>query len=364
MGIYDSIGRLTSRGKVLKMKKELDAAGINVSAETYLGFLTVVVILISLMLTFFIVMNDITLKYLLRFTELIGISKEQKLFGAMVLVFAFIISLIVTYLSVKVFNYVLLSMRKDSRRKAVEQVLPDFLLLSSANVRAGMTIDQALWYAAKPEFGLLSEEVTVLAKRSFAGEPIDKSLDSLASRFDSRVLKRAVALVKQALASGGEIAKVLEKTGEDARKMQILRKDIAASLLMYVIFIAFASAFAAPFLFSVAHQLVERLETVFAQIPNVNIQEMTQQLSSMGGTTRTFINIQISSLPITSKSFFMFSVVMLVVTVTFSSLIIGAIQKGSKKEGLKYLPLLLIVSVVVYMLTNGVLSTILKYITI
>jgi len=295
---------------------------------------------------------------------LTGVKSETASFGIVVLLFAFIISFIVTYIGVMITNYVVLSLRKDARRKAVESVLPDFLLLSSANVRAGMTIDQALWYAAKPEFGLLSEEVTVIAKRSFAGEPIDKSLDLLSARFDSIVLRRAVALIKQALASGGEIANILEKTGEDARKMQILRKDIAASLLMYVIFIAFAAAFATPFLFSVAYQLLMRLETVFAQVPEVNIQQMTEQFTSIGGAPRTFLNIKISALPITSEAFLIFSVAMLFMTVMFSSLIIGVIQKGSKKEGVKYLPILIVAAILVYVITNGVLSTLLKYITI
>ena len=364
MGIYESIGRLRSRKKVLKVKKELDEAGVNVSPETYLGFLMVLTLLLSLLATALVIIQETPLEYLAKLFEWLGLSKETFASQIGMLLLTFLISFVVFYIIVNVGNYVFLNLRKDARRKAVDEVLPDFLLLASANVRAGMTVDQALWYAAKPEFGLLSEEVTVIAKRSFAGEPLDKSLDALAARFDSKTLKRAVILIKQAMASGGEIASILERTGEDARKMQILRKEIAASLIMYVIFIAFAAAFATPFLFSVSHQLLVRLESVFAQVPTINIQEMTSQMASTTGSVpRSFINLQIGRLPITSQAFFIYTIVMLIVTNTFSSLIIGVIHKGDKKEGLKYLPILLVVSLTVYLLTNGILSTVLKYIS-
>ena len=47
----------------------------------------------------------------------------------------------------------------DARRSAVESVLPEFLSMVSSNVRGGMPVDQALWNSAKPEFGILAEEV-------------------------------------------------------------------------------------------------------------------------------------------------------------------------------------------------------------
>ena len=82
----------------------------------------------------------------------------------------------------------------------------------------------------------------------------------LSMRFDSKALRRSISLIKQGIASGGEMAQILERTAEDSRAMQILAKEIYASLLMYVIFIVFAAAIGTPFLFAVSTKLISILE--------------------------------------------------------------------------------------------------------
>ena len=38
-----------------------------------------------------------------------------------------------------------------------------------------MSIDQAMWYSAKPEFGLLAIEVKNGIKSAFSGEPLESA---------------------------------------------------------------------------------------------------------------------------------------------------------------------------------------------
>ena len=228
-------------------------------------------------------------------------------------------------------------------------MLPDFLSLSASNVRAGMTIDQAMWYAAKPEFGVLSEEVSIVAKKTFGGVPFNQAIDYLTDRFNSKPIRRAVALIKQGLASGGQLADILERTAEDARQMHILRKEIAASLLMYVIFIVFAGALGTPFLFAISGKLVSMLENVFATLPS-----SSAAYSSFSTVQLSFVSSTHAA--ISSADFALFTLISCVMTAIFSSLIIGVISKGSKRDGIPYIPFLLVASLLVLFLVSAALE--------
>jgi hypothetical protein len=215
-----------------------------------------------------------------------------------------------------------------------------------------MTIDQAMWYAAKPEFGILSQEVSIVAKKAFGGVPFNQAIDYLGERFNSKGIRRAVALIKQGIASGGKLADILERTADDSRQMQILNKEIAASLLMYVMFIVFASAIGTPFLFSISGKLVGILEGVVSKLPDQS------SLTSPGGLQMSIGSS--SRLPVSSSDFFLFTILSSIMTAIFSSLIIGVIYKGTKKDGVPYIPFLLAGSLLVFFVVSSLLSSLLS----
>ncbi len=342
---YESIGRLFGRERLVRMAAFLDAGGIVISPEAFAGVYVVLAILGSLLVT----LAMTTLAPLRPSLFKLGLWLFKPLTVAspqFVLILALVISSVLVFILSALIIYVAVLLSADARRAKVEETLPDFLVLAAANVRAGMTIDQALWYAAKPEFGLLSDEVQVVAKRSFGGVPFNQAIDHLAVRFSSRSVRRTVSLIKQGLASGGQIAEILERTAEDVRNMQIIKKEIAASLLMYVIFIVFAAAIGTPFLFSVSSKLIALLENVFAQIPD------TASTATMGSSS--FIRPQPPI--VSSYQFFIFVLLSTLVTAICSSMMIGCIQKGSKREGIKYLPFMLACGLIIFFIVSAVLD--------
>jgi flagellar protein FlaJ len=260
-----------------------------------------------------------------------------------VIVFSIAFATITTLLII----HVSLTLMASARTRKVEDSLPDFLSLSAANMRAGMTIDQAMWYAAKPEFGILSEEVEIVAKKTFGGVPFNQSIDHLSEQFSSKLVKRAVALIKQGLASGGQLADILERTAEESRQLQILKKEIASSLVMYVIFIVFAGAIGTPFLFAVSGKLVGMIENVFQSMPATSSQSLATMGSSFSIPTGTVVS---------GSDFMVFTLLCVAMTAIISALIIGAISHGNKWEGVVYIPALVIVSFAVYFIISTVLS--------
>ena len=307
----ETIGRFIKRENVRKIGKRAAEAGIDLDAE-YLSGLAIVYLAGSILLSLFV--------SILITSQIVGI-----LFGT-VLIFLLLIGILYQYIELKI----------DERKREIDAVLPDFLQLAAANVRAGMQIERGLWYAAKPEFGLLSKEIEVTSKRIFGGETIDEALDKLAERFNSRYLDRTVELIKEGIESGGEIAGILEKTATDLRNQQLIHKEVSASMAMYSIFIGFSAAVGAPFLYVVSSKLIGMFEKLWVAKPATSM--AISQYSQMNPTTPA----------ITSAEFNLFAVAIVVITSIIATMIISTIQTGKKANFIRYILPFLLVSLGVF----------------
>lgn len=343
---FETLGRIFSREQMRSFGRRIHAAGILVSPELFAGYLVATCVVASLFLALVLMFLPASNNY---FTNLINSALlSLKLPSVALKLIAIITMLLLSFVAVLFTLYIFLSailiLRTDARKNAVEVILPDFLTLISANVRAGMTLDQAIWYSAKPEFGILSIEVRNVIKGAFSGESLNSALDKLNERFDSRVLDRTISLIKQASYTGGEVAKILEMTASDARETAMLKKDIAASLLIYEIFVIFSAALGAPFLFAVVNKLLATLEKSFEFL-----------LPSAGVQSVSFIK---PSTPlITAVDFFYFSLATIFITTLISSFMVGVVQTGSKNQGLKYFPFMLIGAYAVYFIVSSLLES-------
>ena len=343
MGFYETVGRLLSRRRIRDIDKTLRSAGITQPAEAFVGFLLVVNILLTFVV-FFLALHYAVLQSFI----LSALGPAYYLPDVANIALTFVLSIVAVFLAISTLVWVLLLLQIEARKMAVEAVLPDFLSLMAGNVRAGMTIDQAMWYAAKPEFGILSVEIRKVIKSAFSGEPFEKALDRLALRFNSRILKRTILLIKQAMATGGEVAEILEETSEDAREIAIQKKDISSTLVIYVIFLVFAAAVGTPFLFSVSNKLIGVLFIAFSYMPTGGLE---------GAAVPYTFFVQPSAPMISADEFFWFSMATIFITCLISSLLLGVIQRGSKMQGLKYLPFMLILAYIIYFIISSFLES-------
>ncbi|MBN2122583.1 type II secretion system F family protein [Candidatus Micrarchaeota archaeon] len=343
MGFYETIGRLLSRKKIKAIERALSGAGVTIPAESFVGFFLIVGALASL----FVFLIFLHISAVPRF--IYALSPGMMLPDFALIILSLIAAIVVTFGATFLAFWAVILLQTEARKSAVEEVLPDFLTLMAANIRSGMTIDQAMWYAAKPEYGLFSIEVRRVVKNAFSGEAIEKSLDRLDMRFNSRVLHRTLLLLKQALATGGETAEILEETAQDARDVAMHKKDIASTLLVYIIFLVFASAVGAPFLFSVSKTLIAVLASAFAYMP-------AGGLDSSAGVFTSFL-ITPSAPSVSTDEFFWFSMALVFVTSLIGSLLLGIVQAGSKTQGIKFFPLMLGASYAVYFLVSSALES-------
>lgn len=343
---FENAGRLFfSRTQIRTLEKEINTAGIDMPADSFAGYVVLNIIVgtifLSLLVFFFPGLFD---------TILEGINSAINLPYPIIAIFILVFVFIFVYLSTMTLVSTYLLMKADARRTKLENTLPDFLTLVASNIKAGMTLDQAMWYSAKPEFGVLSDDVKAIVKSSFSGESLENTLDKLAMRFDSKVFTRTIMLLKQATATGGELTNVLERTSDDVRNSIIMKKEIAASLVLYEIFVLFASIVGTPFLFAVASKLIEVFEKISPATG-------TGLSSVSGGPFSNFSGISFSGPIISSADFFWFSIPTIFVTALISSFIVSVIRSGSKNEGLKYFPFVLILSYVVYFVVTNLVDS-------
>lgn len=318
----DILGRFVPRNILRRLGDSLKMAGLEITPESFSG--------ITIILCAFSALIASTASATIGFPPYASVLVSVSSVAAVLLL-----------------AYLLILLRIESRKNQIESVLPDFLQIAASNVKAGMAIDQALWFAARPEFGLLSQEIELVAKRTYGGESFVQTLNRLSDRFSSQLLRRTVSLISHGISSGGEMAGILEDTSDDIRRIQLLKKEISANMLMYVIFITFASVIGAPFLYSVSYKLISVLDRIWEQMSG------TSPLPQLGFLVPT-------SPGITPGQFFWFSFAAIIITSVIGSFIVSVIQTGSKKNGVKYIPLFGLAGIFVFLIIIALLDVFTK----
>ena len=313
-----------------RLTKELIAANINISLTKFIRINVIATIILSFIILLFFRGNLEPLERSSFILALIGY---------------WLLSLLISLVIILFFAYSLITVRKVKRKKEVELVLPDYLQLVSANLNAGMPIDQALWYAVRERFGILNEEIEIIARKTLSGEDLEQALVEFSEKYDSEILKKSIVLLIEGLKAGGELSLVVNKIAWGIKEDQILSKEIAAEVTTYTIFIIVAALFAAPLLYALSNRMIIIMSEITSKIDVQNIVGVSSQ-----------IPIKSFAQGINPNDFKIFSFIGLGITAIISAMIISAIKKGSIKAGIRSIPLFLIISYLVFLTASVILS--------
>lgn len=244
------------------------------------------------------------------------------------------------FLALFAFFHGMVILAVDRRARFVESILPDALQLVSANSRAGYIPSRALILSARKEFGPLSDAIKQAGKDMMTGTPLEDALRRIPRKIKSKTLEKTIELIIDGGKSGGHFATLLEENAEDIRRTQVLEKEIRANVVMYIIFIGFAGAIAAPVLYSLSGFLIATITQIggSAALPDQVFSNM--QLLQFGG------------LEIGSDFLYWFSIIAIFITTFFGGIILGAISSGNERAGIKFVPIFMIVAFAVYFITN------------
>jgi archaeal flagellar protein FlaJ len=263
--------------------------------------------------------------------------------------FSFLITFFGAFVLVQSIAYSYLVLSADAKAKFVEEILPDVLQLMATNLRAGFTVDRAFLLAARPEFGQFKDEINRVGKEIATGRTLEDSMTELGARIRSNKLQKTIQLILSGIASGGEIADLLQHTSSNLRHQHLIDERIRSNVLVYVIFIFSAIGFGAPTLFGLSSFLIEVITNIFSSV----------QLPT-AATASAPLPITFSEISITPRFVNTYTIISMIMTSVMGSLIMGLISKGKEKEGFKYIPILLVLTISLFFLVKFFISNLLS----
>lgn len=298
-------------------KRLLLYADISKPLESYLTLMFYITLITSLILSLFL-------------TLFLGIN----------FFLLFVILLILSQLV----SYSWLVLNAEGRGKFIEDLLPDLLQLMASNLRAGYTLDKALLLAARPEFGRFKEEINRAGKDVATGKDFNQALLDMSSRIKSNKLEKSVQLIVAGVRSGGSLVDLLSQSASNLRQQKMIDERIRSNVLVYVIFIFAAIGFGAPVLFSLSSFLIDIMSNVFAE---VDLPDTTGNID---------IPISFSEVTIDPNFIIRYTIVSMIIASVMGSMIIGLISKGTKRAGMKYIPILIILTISLFFIVRALIG--------
>jgi len=189
---------------------------------------------------------------------------------------------------------------------------------------------------------VLAKEIEMVAKETMSGTDLKTALERFAARYDSVTLKRSVSMLNEGVEAGGKIGDLLNKIAINIQEQRSMLKEMSANVTTYVIFIAFSTIVAAPFLFAMSGVLIEVVHSLGSVLGS------STNVAAGVGLAMTF-----SGTGVTPSDFRVFAIVSLIMTSLFSAMMISIIKKGNVKSGVKYIPVFITVSLTIYLITQG-----------
>ncbi len=326
--------KLTTFQRKRRLAEYIEKAGLDIDPQKVpkaIFFGSIVLTVISAIIT------------IIRFLMLGDTIGRTMVYAFLVITVGFIAYWLLLWLLFEVY----LDIKMFRRKLELEEVLPDFLQLTSSNIRAGMPIDRALWFAVRPRFGVLAREIENVAKRTLSGEELEAALVDFAKKYDSPMLIRSIYLLNEGMAAGGDIGDLLNKIALNIMEMRTMKRDMSANVTTYVIFITFAAIIASPVLFALSNQLLEIVQTIAADVGSEGA-----AASGTGG-----MSLGLDKDAINQTDYFYFTLITIFFSSLFAAIIVSTIKKGNVKEGAVYIPVYIIVAIVAFFIANHIMSS-------
>ena len=322
------------RTEYTPLEKLLIYAGIDEAPEIWIGSKILLAVTIGFFATFIPLIISVSMDMDLGFGTMDN-------FNVPFLIGFMIISGILFFATVLVLTYLHIYFLIHDRTKRVEAILPDFLLMISAHMHAGLTPFAAFQSAARPEFGPLEVEVKRIAARAMGSTTFTEALHELTADIDSPVLRRTMGFFENGLKSGGKLASLLETAASEIRELEDLRQQSIVESQTYTVFLAFILVGGLPVLLAISTEFL----LIFAHMQE-NLS--TEALENAGSMLVPELNIEPEFVD-------QMAAVIIVGTAMFVSMFIGVIGDGKMLIGLKFWPPLAMMSYFVYFMVKTVM---------
>lgn len=244
---------------------------------------------------------------------------------------------------------VILDYRTFKRTLEVEQVLPEFLRLVATNYRSGMPLDKSIAKSNRKRFGVFSREIELVAKVAKVKGDLARALLIFSKKFNSKILQRAVNNINLSIKSGSNISTLLDDISTNIIKMRNMRKSMAANVKNYIIFIIVAGVIIAPLMFSMSYQMNSTVGDIRAKF-------LTQQEGTVTSTPSFITSQNMGEGGISPQNYNIFAILIIITNSVVSSFLISIIRHGNFEQGMRYIPMFAIASIILYFIGKAAFS--------
>src|SRR3989344_9515581 len=144
--------------------------------------------------------------------------------------FIFGIALVIT-LSPFMLNIVL----ENKKEQGIDEMFLEFSRNLAESVNTGTPVSKSIINMRKNNYGDLTPYINKLANQISLGISVGKALETFAVDVNSKVISRAVALIREAERAGGEIDYILESVAKSISEVDKLKKERKAAVYSLVV---------------------------------------------------------------------------------------------------------------------------------
>jgi len=142
------------------------------------------------------------------------------------------------------FPFVLSSILEGKDEREKEEKFLEFARALVESVESGTPISKSIINMSQKDFGSLTPHIQKLANQIELGIPIQQALQTFAYDTGSRVIIRAITLIREADKTGGNINTILESVAQSVSEIEKLKSERRAAISSivvegYIIFFVF-----------------------------------------------------------------------------------------------------------------------------
>ncbi len=140
--------------------------------------------------------------------------------------------------------FVLIIFRETQREEEISGMFLEFSRNLAESVATGTPISKSIVNVSKKNYGALNPHIAKMSNQIRLGIPVGIALQTFADDVDNKVIRRAVALIREAEKAGGEIDFILESVANSIAEVEKLKKERRAAMFNlivqgYIIFFIF-----------------------------------------------------------------------------------------------------------------------------
>ncbi|HLF54049.1 MAG TPA: type II secretion system F family protein [Candidatus Nanoarchaeia archaeon] len=232
-------------------------------------------------------------------------------------------------------------LQESKKEEEINEMFLEFSRNLAESVVTGTPISKSIINMSKKNYRALNPHIQKMANQINLGIPVNVALQTFAEDVDNRVIKRAVALIREAEKAGGEIDYILESVAKSIAEVEKLKKERRAAmfnLIMqgYIIFFIFIGIM---------------LVMEFKILPLTYGSESVGGIFGGGDLASIGTGITEATGRLSAEEISRMFLYLLLTQGFFAGLVIGKLSEGSIKYGIKHS---FILTIAAFLISTGI----------